>query len=632
MKKSYYLFMLLGLITTLTACQKNEIDSGAGATAQSFTVTIPQDGVQTRAVTDDFSKGTFVNRCILEIYRGGVLYQKIEEDVTAGKAAFDLQLVASQTYDFVFWADCAEGSEGNFTDKIYVTANGLTHIAEKGEFVGNSDERDAFFYCLSNYTVNGSFSEEVTLKRPFGLLTVKTLDLNEIKDESLKPTKYTANFKGLPNAFNALTGEVSGSADVTYTAELAKADGTISMDFLWATDDKADLADFSMTFYNGDTEIATNDAFKNIPIRRNYKTNVSGNLLTKKGTINVTINPEFEKPDIIVVASADELIGALNDPNVTNISVASDIDLSTQSTEELTFSTYKSIEIKENKTIQLGNTNWLTAEEGLTLTGGGIIDNSSEDYSDLTVGENDHYQKSLIHVTGGDCVIEGVTLINDPDYHWHATTADHPYNSAAIAYWNDANVTIKNAHIVSGEFAICGMGRGGANTGKVTLIDSYFESTSTNKNNGKHWAYAMRLFGSEVLIENCEVKGIQGAVSIEEKANAEIRSGKFYTVNTPGQKDAFYPLYVSSECEVTITGGEFIGANSWSPLAEGTSAVVSGDNDAGRPSGSVVLKGGKFSGKAYNHVTNTVYAPVEGCKWQAIEDDPSGLKWEVVAE
>lgn len=67
----------------------------------------------------------------------------------------------------------------------------------------------------------------------------------------------------------------------------------------------------------------------------------------------------------------------------------------------------------------------------------------------------------------------------------------------------------------------------------------------------------MRLFGSEVLIENCEVKGIQGAVSIEENAKAEIRSGKFYTVNTSGQQDAFYALYVSSSAEVTITGGEF---------------------------------------------------------------------------
>lgn len=610
---------------TLTACQKNEGGVSDGATSQSITVTIPQ-GVQTRATAADFGDGSQIDRCILQIYRNGQPYGEQQiVPVTGNTATFNLRLVTSQTYDFVFWADCMEGNH-------YATED-LTNITIKSDYTGNDDQFDAFTAVLSNYEVSGAFTEEVTLRRPFGQLNVKTLDIAAISDGALKPTKVKVAFSALPASFNAYTGLVGGqTAVVEYTADVLSENGDLTVDYIWAPADEATLADFAITFLNGTTEISTNGDFKNIPIRRNYRTNVSGNLLTKQGIFKVTIDPEFEQPDITVVASADELIGALNDPNVTNISIASDIDLSTQSTEELTFSTYKAIEIKEDKTIQLGNTNWLTAEEGLTLTGGGVIDNSSEDYSDLTIGENDHYQKSLIHVTGGECVIEGVTLINDPDYHWHATTDDHPYNSAAIAYWNDANVTIKNAHIVSGEFAVCGMGRGGANTGKVTLVDSYFESTSTNRNNGTHWAYAMRLFGSEVLIENCEVKGIQGAVSIEENATAEIRSGKFYTVNTPGQQDAFYPLYVSSNCEVTITGGEFIGANSRSALAEGTSAVVSGDNDAGRPSGSVILKGGQFSGKAYNHVTNTVYAPADGYKWQAIEDDPSGLKWKVVAE
>ena len=51
-------------------------------------------------------------------------------------------------------------------------------------------------------------------------------------------------------------------------------------------------------------------------------------------------------------------------------------------------------------------TNFLTAEKGLTLTGEGTIDNTSEDNSDLGNG----YQKSLIHGMGGECVIDGVTL------------------------------------------------------------------------------------------------------------------------------------------------------------------------------------------------------------------------------
>lgn len=925
------LFLLaVGLAMTLTACQKDEGLVSDVATTSSFTVTIPQSGVQTRAVTDAFGTGTSVNRCILEIYHGDKLYDRIEKGVSGKTVTFDnLRLVSSQTYDFVFWADCAEGSEGNFTDKVYNTAN-LKSITEIGPFVGNSDERDAFF-AKESFKVTGSFTKPVTLKRPFGLLVVKTNDLNEIKDEALKPTGYSVAFKGLPTTFNALTGEVSGSADVTYTAgELAKADGTISMDFLWATESEAALSDFTMTFLNNGTAICTNDAFTNIPIRRNYRTNVSGNLLTKKGSISVTIDPNFDAnspidkviaevesvsevaqaiengatditvttapttaatieiphtltaeqaakeisitlpetdqqvtlaytteqngqapeavnitvpttnkliinlpestvtlngtsytaveattagntlivpegvtvgklnvvkgnveiygtvteitfgkgagtvttyatgdvatlkkaieliaqgkcarivltADIDLKGSADNpwtpidtegkgfvefdgaghtiknlyvdnatgqpngkgtyyggffyvlqgnvkdltidgaevtcyrggtLVGRMDygtvenchmkntaiksvqkiggligfvstsskdvtvrncsvtacsidvfNPEIANIEVASDIDLAAKSSEELTFEEHKTIDIKEGVTLQLGSANFLTAEKGLTLTGKGTLDNSAAASTAVVAAASDvHEHKSLIHVTGGDLLIDGVTLINDPEYHWHGSS----YNTAAIAYWNDANVTIRNARVISGEFTLCGMGRNGANTATVTLIDSFFESTSSNLDNKQHWAYAMRLFGSEVLIENCEVKGIQGAVSIEENAKAEIRSGKFYTVNTSGQQDAFYALYVSSSAEVTITGGEFSAPNVRTGLQiEGTSAVVSGDNDTGRPSGSVILKGGKFSGKAYNHVTNTVYAPAAGYQWQAITDGDN-LKWAVV--
>ena len=288
------LFLLAaGLALTLTACQKDEGVVSDTTSSSSFTVTIPQNG--TRAVTDDFGAGTSANRCILEIYRNDKLYNRIEKGVTGETVTFDdLRLVAQQTYDFVFWADCAEGSEGSFTDKTYNTAN-LKSITEIGPFVGNSDERDAFF-AHETFEVTGSFSRPVTLKRPFGLLVVKTNDLNEIRDEALKPTGYEVAFKGLSTTFNALTGEVSGSADVSYKAtEFAKTDGTISMDFLWATESGVALSDFTMTFYNGGTEICTNDAFTNIPIRRNYRTNVSGNLLTRKGTISVTIDPEFDE-------------------------------------------------------------------------------------------------------------------------------------------------------------------------------------------------------------------------------------------------------------------------------------------------------------------------------------------------
>ena len=92
------LFLLaVGLAMTLTACQKDEGLVSDVATTSSFTVTIPQSGVQTRAVTDAFGTGTSVNRCILEIYHGDKLYDRIEKGVSGKTVTFDnLRLVSSQ--------------------------------------------------------------------------------------------------------------------------------------------------------------------------------------------------------------------------------------------------------------------------------------------------------------------------------------------------------------------------------------------------------------------------------------------------------------------------------------------------------------------------------------------------------
>ena len=357
MKKT--LFAAAGLVLALTACQKEDITSGNGIPAtQSITVSIPQTGMMSRAAISDYGDGSKINRCVMQVYHDGVPYgdRQVEPLTVDGTATFDLQLVASQTYDFVFWADCS----ANQDDKHYNTDD-LQNITVKDGYAGNNDEFDAFF-ASEQHTIDGAFAKQVILKRPFGQLSVTTKDISAILDEALKPTDVQIAFTSVPTSFNALTKEAGDYAEVTYTAPVVNDAGELSVDYIWAAPEKSDLADFSMTFLNNGNQITTNDNFKNIPICCNYRTKVTGNLLTKQGTINVTINPEFEKPDITVVASTDELIGALNDPNVTNISITSDIDLSTQNAEELTFSTYKAIEIKEDKTVQLGNSNFLTAK------------------------------------------------------------------------------------------------------------------------------------------------------------------------------------------------------------------------------------------------------------------------------
>lgn len=318
------LFLLAaGLSMTLTACQKDEGLVSDGATSQTITVTIPQ-GVQTRATAADFGNGTQVDRCLLQIYRSGTTPAKYGEQQSAtvqkgtdGKltATFNLRLVASQTYDFVFWADCsADGGRYDTDDLTAIT------LKDGVSYTGNDDKFDAFFFCKKDYTVSESFSEEFTLRRPFGQLNVKTLDLAAIPDNAadLKPAKVKVNFTSLPTTFNAYTGEESGEAAVEYTADVLNATGELTVDYIWAPVEQATLADFSMTFYGADgNEISTNSDFKSIPIRRNYRTNVSGNLLTKQGDITVKIDPEFYTPeyDVDGDAVAIELTtaGTLND-------------------------------------------------------------------------------------------------------------------------------------------------------------------------------------------------------------------------------------------------------------------------------------------------------------------------------
>ena len=295
--KNFFLnfFLAAGVLAALVSCQKEEGPIGGGD-LQQITVKLPSVP-DTRATIDaDYSNAADVNRCILQVYKDGEPYgEQMKVQVNNKTATFTLRLVSSQEYDFVFWADCANT---DLTDKIYKTDNleNITVAAEDG-YTGNNNEFDAFFYVLKDYEVTGSFTEEVTLKRPFGQLAIRTTDIDDIPDYALRPTAVRVSFSEIPTAFDIYNDIVLSSAPVEYTAEVINDAGELSVDYIWASADEAALADFSVEFFNISTSITVNDNFKSVPIRRNYKTNVSGNLLTKEGNFEVTVNPAFEKQE-----------------------------------------------------------------------------------------------------------------------------------------------------------------------------------------------------------------------------------------------------------------------------------------------------------------------------------------------
>ena len=412
---------------TLTACQKDEGLVSDGATSQTITVTIPQ-GMQTRATAADFGNGAKIDRCLLQIYHSGTTPAKYGEQQSAtvqkgadGKltATFNLRLVAQQTYDFVFWADCSTGDHYNTDD--------LTNITVKGNYAGNNDEFDAFTGALLDYQVKGAFSENITLRRPFGQLNVKTLDMAAIPDPTLKPTKVKVAFTAVPTSFNAKKGEIgAATAAVEYTADVLSADGDLTVDYIWAPVEEATLADFSMTFLNGTTEISTNGDFKNIPIRRNYRTNVSGNLLTKQGTFNVTIDPEFYKPDI---NDYPELRAAL--ANGGSVTLSEDVTIEAP----LVVETGKTVEIDLNgkdiiNTTSLPDTDPRYGNTTVFEVKGGATLNIKGDGNIKAIGtkpNEDGYRMAVYAYGDAKVNIYGGNFVNDQDYNDHNAQLDLIY-------------------------------------------------------------------------------------------------------------------------------------------------------------------------------------------------------------
>lgn len=291
------IFFVAGLLM-LSACKKDEIVSESGASEEVVTISaqLPEE-LASRTVGD----GSAVNRCILEIYDAdGNLKgeRQVASISTASAANFNATLTSGETYQVVLWADYSETNADVYYDTD--SESGLKNISRiTDNYTGNNDKLDAFFASETLTPSASEVSKKIELKRPFAQLNITASDYTALQDAD-KPEQVSITFNSVYTSFNALDGEVSGEQQLAYTAHAAIADaatGQMSYDYLFASVDQANLNDFTMSFYKDGSEVSSAYEFTNIPVKRNYRTNVKGNLLTVGTTVEVTIIPEFAQPD-----------------------------------------------------------------------------------------------------------------------------------------------------------------------------------------------------------------------------------------------------------------------------------------------------------------------------------------------
>ncbi len=297
MKTKNLLLSIAMLAAGLSSCSRSDALDGVAVTGETAVVVsaaVPAELNGTRS-----GEGSEINRCQMEIYLDGVLCgERQVAEVTGGKARFEARLVAGKTYDFVFWADAAE----NGVDVHYDTSDlSNVFVKDASAYAGNDETRDAFF-GKETVEITAAAAISAQLRRPFGQLNVKTNDMADVRAANiadLVPTHVSIAYKSVPMGINLLTGELTEAADALVYADKAAVideNGTLSMDYIFAPKGEEQyLADFTMSFINASgTKAAADYEFTNIPVQRNYRTNVSGNLLTKKTDINIEVVPDFD--------------------------------------------------------------------------------------------------------------------------------------------------------------------------------------------------------------------------------------------------------------------------------------------------------------------------------------------------
>lgn len=319
--KKYLSLLSIPVLMTLNSCLQEDIvkNSGEEITAK-VNITLPGNGVQSRAVTGPVTDYSGM-RLYLAIYYGDKIVKTIDKTGVnfSGTVTEDIRLVAGKTYKIAAWAD--------FGSEYYTITNGTVALQDT-EVTGNDSKNDAFYAFDEDVTLDATNTTvSLNLKRPFGLVQVTTNDWADVV--GTKPTSYSTTMN-VPTQLDLTTGTVSNPNDVTFSGTITDGNAAtqlLSYDYILAGETKSPLQDFTVTYSNGTKAEDITYEFNNIPVQRNYITNVSGNVLTKKSNLSVSVNNVWDEV-ITIVTNGDELASAIeNAQDGEIIKLDNDMDL-----------------------------------------------------------------------------------------------------------------------------------------------------------------------------------------------------------------------------------------------------------------------------------------------------------------
>ena len=307
MKKLIYCALALAAGLFASSCQQENLEPVAGGNTVTYTVELP--GVDTKAIGD----GLNINQLVYEVWRTEnpndvtlepgakteLLYRVADKLMDNGSTIIELDLVNDQNYTILFWAQVRDGGYYNTEDLRKVT---LTNKSSNA-----FEENRAAFYGVDfiNATDQRKVKQTVTLTRPFGQVNLGTEQRTPEQQAvyELKVVKTAATVKGASAVFNVATGVASATerVDMEFTAvtpllsqKLNDEYQWISMNYVFVPANQATFeVDYTIETNHGDVT----NTISNIPAKKNYRTNIVGNLLTSKTEYTVNLDTRWDGAD-----------------------------------------------------------------------------------------------------------------------------------------------------------------------------------------------------------------------------------------------------------------------------------------------------------------------------------------------
>ena len=236
---------------------------------------------------------------------------RLDLPVVDGKATYEVRLAKGQNYRVAFFAYDKDAN-------AYDVSN-MKSIKVLGNQASNMDNRDAFTAYTdinaADLTNLSNIDRTVTLYRPFAQLNlgIDDAELEAARKAGVVVTNTQIKVSNVYNAFSAFSNTVAADAtlgEMTFALNgipqeklKVTVDGAekeynyLALNYLLVGDKGAEksLADVEFVWATADGKTNTPTTnFINIPVQRNYRTNIIGKLLTTPSQFNIVVDPIFE--------------------------------------------------------------------------------------------------------------------------------------------------------------------------------------------------------------------------------------------------------------------------------------------------------------------------------------------------